>query len=405
MRILLINQQFTPEPTLKGLDFTKALVARGHEVRVLTGFPNYPGGELYPGYRVRLFQRETIDGVKIYRVPLYPSHDRSAIRRIATYLSFAFSAAIAAPFVGKGVDVAYAYHAPGTIGLPALTLRLLRGVPFVYGLHDLWPDTLTSTGMVNSRLLLKMIGGWMKLIYRYAGRLNVISPGFKRRLVARGVPEDRIDVVYNWARQETPSTSTEDRPWRQVLQNRFNIIYAGNLGKAQALDSVLEAAALVAEQNDEIQFVFVGTGIEEENLKKQAEAMELPNVVFWPRVSIEEAEEFLAAANVLLVHLQDDPLFAITIPSKTQSYMAAGRPILMAVPGDSADLVEQAQAGVRCKPEDATGIADAALLLNSLPPSELEAMGKRGRAFYDENLSFEAGVERIEASLRKVVAG
>jgi glycosyltransferase involved in cell wall biosynthesis len=405
MRILLINQQFSPEPTLKGLDFTKALVARGHEVRVLTGFPNYPGGDLYPGYRVRLFQREEIDGVKIYRVPLYPSHDRSAIRRIATYVSFAISSAIAAPFVGKGVDVAYAYHAPGTIGLPALTLRLLRRVPFVYGLHDLWPDTLTSTGMVNSRLLLKMIGGWMKLIYRFAGRLNVISPGFKRRLVGRGVPADEIDIVYNWARHETPSTPRADRPWLQVLENRFNIVFAGNLGKAQALDSVLEAAALVAEQNDEIQFVFVGTGIEEEHLKQAAKTMDLPNVVFWPRVSVEEAEEFLAAADVLLVHLQDDPLFAITIPSKTQSYMAAGRPVLMGVAGDAADLIEQSQGGLRCDPEDPAGIADAALRLHSLPRAELEAMGKRARAFYDENLSFEAGVIRVEASLRKVAKG
>jgi glycosyltransferase involved in cell wall biosynthesis len=133
--------------------------------------------------------------------------------------------------------------------------------------------------------------------------------------------------------------------------------------------------------------------------------MDLQNVVFWPRVSIEEAEEFLAAADVLLVHLQDDPLFAITIPSKTQSYMAAGRPVLMAVSGDAADLIEQSQGGVRCRPEDPAGIAEAALHLHSLSPEELEEMGKRARAFYDENMSFEAGVVRVEESLRKVVEG
>src|SRR6478735_2159975 len=149
MRILLITQWFDPEPTFKGLLFAKELQRLGHEVEVLTGYPNYPGGRIYDGYRIRPFQRSIVEGVPVTRVALYPSHDSSGARRLLNYGSFAVSAALAS-LVARRPDVAYVYHPPGTIALPALALRVLRGVPFVYDVHDLWPETLSSTGMVSS---------------------------------------------------------------------------------------------------------------------------------------------------------------------------------------------------------------------------------------------------------------
>ena len=157
MKILFLTQWFEPEPTLKGMTLAREMVRRGHEVQVVTGFPNYPGGRVYRGYRIRLRQREIIDGVTVTRVPLYPSHNRSGLQRAANYLSFAVSASIGVWSV-PCPDVGYVYHPPATIGLPALVLNLLRRVPFVLDIQDLWPDTLAATAMVGNRAVLNAVG-------------------------------------------------------------------------------------------------------------------------------------------------------------------------------------------------------------------------------------------------------
>jgi glycosyltransferase involved in cell wall biosynthesis len=197
MRILMLTQWFDPEPTFKGLTFAKALRERGHEVEILTGFPNYPGGKVYPGYRIRPFQREVMEGIPVIRVPLYPSHDNSAIRRVANYATFALSAAAIGTAAVKPADVMYVYHPPATVAFPAMLIGSIRRIPFVYDIQDLWPDTLGATGMVNNKSLLKMVGRWCRWTYRAAARIVVLSPGFKELLVARGVPREKIEVIYN----------------------------------------------------------------------------------------------------------------------------------------------------------------------------------------------------------------
>ena len=157
MRILFLTQFFAPEPSFKGLPFAKELTRLGHEVQVLTGFPNYPGGHAYDGYQVKFFQRETMDGIPVLRVPLYPSHDKSVFRRSLNYLSFAASAASIGAALGKPADVMYVYHPPGSIGLPAILISKLRHIPFVYDIQDLWPDTVAATGMVDSRVVLQLL--------------------------------------------------------------------------------------------------------------------------------------------------------------------------------------------------------------------------------------------------------
>ena len=204
MKILLLTQWFDPEPALKGLEFAKALVQRGHDVEVLTGFPNYPGGRVYAGYRVAFRQREEMDGVPVTRVALYPSHDSSAAGRTANYLSFALTAASIGACSVTRPDVAWVYHPPATAAFPAMVLKTLRGVPFVLDVQDLWPDTLAATGMVSNRFALGVAGRFCAAAYRSAARIAVLSPGFKRLLVARGVPEWKIDVVYNWCRKTSP---------------------------------------------------------------------------------------------------------------------------------------------------------------------------------------------------------
>jgi colanic acid biosynthesis glycosyl transferase WcaI len=398
VRILLLTQWFDPEPTFKGLAFARALAARGHRVEVLTGFPNYPGGKVYDGYRIRWRQREHVEGIPVTRVALYPSHDSSSIRRLSNYATFAMSAATVGVFSVRRPDVVYACHPPGTIGLPAIVLRLLRGCPFVYDVLDLWPDSVATSGMMSSPRLNALLGRWCALVYRRAAQIVVPSPGLKRALVERGVPQEKIDVIYNWCDEANIAAAQGDEAAaiRFGMSGRFNVVFAGNMGKVQALDAVLEAAALLALRLPRVQFVFVGTGVEVSRLSQKAQDMGLQNVRFLPRQPIDEIGRILTLADVLLVHLKDDPLFRITIPSKTQAYMAVGRPILMAVKGDAAELIGQAKCGLSCEPQDPSSLAAVVETLAVKGREELRSLGEAGRQFYRDELSLNVGVSRFE---------
>lgn len=400
----MLTQWFNPEPTFKGLSFAKELIRLGHEVEVLTGFPNYPGGKVYDGYRIRPMQHETLEGVSVLRVPLYPSHDTSSIGRIANYGSFAFSAATIGSLLTKPADVMYVYHPPATVGLPASIIHLLRRIPFVYDIQDLWPDTLAATGMLNNKLVLSMVDKWCGFVYNQASRIVVLSPGFKEALCARGVPSDKVEVIYNWCDENQIQTAgrDEDLARKLGLAGRFNIVFAGTMGKAQALDAVLDAAGLLKDRYPVIQFVLVGGGVEVERLQQKAKKMQLANVLFLPRRPVSEIGQILNLADVLLVHLKDDPLFKITIPSKMQAYMAAGRPILVGVRGDAADLVECAKAGISCAPENPISIAESVEQLFAMLRTQLEAMGNNGREYYERELSLRVGVRRFEEIFKSV---
>lgn len=391
MRILILSQWFDPEPTFKGLQFARHLQELGHEVEVLTGFPNYPGGEIYPGYRLRLFQREVIDGIQILRVPLYPSHTASVAARVLNYGSFALSASIAI-LTRRRPDVIYVYHPPATAALPAMVTKLLRGVPYVYDIQDLWPDSLTATGMMRNSTLLGVIGCGLKVIYREAAHIVALSEGFRSHLITRGVPEDRITVIPNWTyERERPASPPAD----VRLPGNFTIVYAGNMGPAQALDTVLDAAVLLREAAPEVHFLLVGDGIALTELTARWSELKLENVTFMPRQSTSDIEDILRAADVLLVHLKNDPLFSITVPSKTQAYLRAGKPILMGVPGDAARLIEAAGAGVAFTPQDAEGLVAAIIEMKAAGKARLAQMGRTGAEYYDQNLGQAIGARRF----------
>lgn len=396
MRILLLSQWFDPEPTLKGLAFARALARDGNRVEVLTGFPNYPGGRIYPGYRQRLVQRGWVDGIRIVRVPLFPSHDASGLRRAVGYVSFAASAISVGGWATSNPDVIYAYHPPLTTGIAAALLSGIKRAPFVLDIQDLWPDTLSVTGMIQSETLLRVVDALCRLLYRRATRITVLSPGFKRALVARGVPEHKVEVIYNWVDEDrlslVPETGT-DAPLKK--DDRFNVVFAGTMGKAQGLDTVLDAAQILLARLPLARFVLVGGGIEVPRLEAECRRRGLSNVEFLPAMPMESVGGVLAVADALLVHLCDDPLFSITIPSKTQAYLAAGKPILMAVSGDAAELVARSDAGVTCAPEDALALADAVVGLAGMAPEELVAMGRRGANFYASELSLREGAARF----------
>jgi len=393
LKILLLTQWFDPEPTFKGLLFAKALQARGHEVEVITGFPNYPGGKVYDGYRMRWLQRDEIDGVQVNRVPLYPSHDGSAIKRIFNYISFCVTATLFGIFSAKKADVIYVYNPPLTVGIAGAVIGLFRRTPIVYDIQDLWPDTLKATGMLTNDRALSVAARVCNWVYKRANHLVVLSPGFKRRLIERGVPESKLTVIYNWC--DEPSLESNHKLDSGVLPDGFNVVFAGNMGHAQALDTVLDAAEIVAKNSKQVNFVLVGSGIQEAALKQQVVDRELLNVFFVPRMPMSKVGALLRSADALLVHLKKDELFEITIPSKLQAYMAIGRPIIMAVDGDAAQLVKDAACGACCESQNPQGLAQQVMTLNSLSDTELTEMGDNAKRFYQNELSLNVGCDHF----------
>ncbi len=404
MHILFVSQFFAPEqPDLRGLPFARELQKQGHQVQVLTGFPNYPGGKIYPGYKIRFFQREFMDGVEVLRVPLYPSHDQSAIKRIFNYLSFAFSAAIIGLFVVKRADVQYVYQPPATVSIPALILKLFRRIPIAYDIQDLWPDTLKATGMVKSDFIIRLVDLACKFCYKYFDHIIVLSKGFKEKISQRGVEVDRITIINNWSNDIVEDSSLPEVPtYIGKFKDKFSILFAGNIGKAQALESVLDAASLLQEHN-KIHFFIVGDGVEVLHLKLYTEKKKLKNVTFLPRVSTEAIGPILKAADALLVHLKNDPLFEITIPSKIQAYLKTGKPIIAAVKGDAAEIIIQAKAGVICKPELPEELAQAVLKLYKMDKNSLDEMGNNGKKYYETNLSIESGTLKMLEVFNQII--
>jgi colanic acid biosynthesis glycosyl transferase WcaI len=395
MKILVLTQWFEPEPTFKGLLFARELAARGHEVEVLTGFPNYPGGKIYPGYRVRPWIREQINGIQVLRVALYPSHSSSGFHRALNYVSFALSAAIIGTALIRRPDVVYVYHPPITIGLAAVVIGFFRRVPFVYDIQDLWPDTVAASGMMSNPAALALLRRCCELVYCRARHITVLSRGFKDRLVSRGVPSHKIDVIYNWC-DETAVKPNRGPVTRLGAVDRFCILFAGTMGHAQGLESVLRAAQICRTSSPAAEFLFMGGGVDRHRLEGIAQEMELDNVRFLPRQPMHAMGGVLAGADALLVHLQDDPLFRITIPSKTQAYLAAGKPILMGIRGDAADLVRRACAGIFCEPGHPHSIAEAVGRLVDAGPDRLAEMGRNGAIFYERELSVSVGVDKFD---------
>jgi glycosyltransferase involved in cell wall biosynthesis len=405
VRVLLVTNLFQPEPShLKGIAFARELQRRGHEVHVLTGFPNYPGGKLYPGYRIRWTAEETLEGVPITRVALYPSHDRSGLRRAATYVSLGASQALHCLAPGLRFDLCHVSMGPLTSMWPAFVLRRLHGARIVADVQDIWPESVTDSGMLRWKAAGRVLAWWSRRAYGGADRVLVLSPGYKRALADRGVAAERIDVVYNWC-DERALAAGADAAGPPVLDaGTFNVVYAGNLGKLQGIGTILDAAARLATEAPSVRFLLVGDGVEAGALRRRVEEERLLNVRMVGRMPVADTTAVLRRADLLLVHLDRRPLTRIGIPQKVQAYLAAGRPVLLAGEGDAVDLLERSGAGATCPPNEPTAMAAAIRRFVAMGAEERERYGRRGRDFYGAELSFRRGVDHIERVYREVVA-
>jgi glycosyltransferase involved in cell wall biosynthesis len=394
VKILLLTQWFDPEPTFKGLLFAQALRAEGHEVEVLTGFPNYPGGKVYDGYKISAYQKEIVDGITIHRAPLYPSHNGSAIKRVFNYLSFAISTFFIGLIKTRGVDVIYSYHPPLTTSLSAFLLGLCKRVPFIIDVQDLWPDTLFATGMLKNKKALFVVGKACDFIYKRAAKIVVLSTGFKSRIESRGVPQDKVEIIYNWC-NEPAINYFEESSVKLPNNGNLNLVFAGNLGFAQGLPTIVAASEILQKNDIQVNVILLGDGVAKSKAIEDSETKLLKNIYFLPRVPMNEVGGILAKADMLLVHLTSNELFEITIPSRTQASLAMAKPIIMGVSGDAAELINQSDSGVTCKPDNPNSLADAITKLSLLPAIQRAQMGINGRDFYYKELSLKIGVAKF----------
>ncbi|MCB4757213.1 MAG: glycosyltransferase family 4 protein [Elusimicrobia bacterium] len=407
MRVLILSQFFAPEPIPKPLDLARALLARGHSVYVITGFPNYPSGRIYPGHRLRLCARETVAGVKVYRSFLFPSHSKSVAGRITNYCSFMLSAMVTAVFTPP-CDVMYVWHPPLTIGVCAWVISLFKHVPYVYDVQDIWPESGVWSGMLKKGFLYRILQLLEKAVYFCADHILVVTEGARANLISKGVRPAKISIASHWideemfAYQTSPEQADKAKAIRREygFQDKFVIMYAGNMGLVQGLHIAIAAAEILEDQP--ALWVFVGEGTDLDRLRGLAADKKLSNVRFIPRQPMEDIPYFMAAADAVLLHLSCAEICEHAIPVKTYAYMAAGKPVLCAVKGAAAELVRKAQAGIIVSPDEPAALAEGVRHMMTLPPGERSAMGKRGQVYLKSNYSQERVLDEYIGMLRTI---
>ncbi len=384
MRVLVLSQYYWPE-TFRITEVVGALRAADVEVAVLTGQPNYPDGEVFPGYSAMSTREEVHEGTQIWRVPMLPRGRGSALRLVGNYLSFIISAACVGPWLlrRQRFDVVLVY-APSPIlqAIPAVAIARLKRARLVTWVQDLWPESLEVTGFIRNRRALMLVAGVVRWIYRRNDLLLVQSQAFESP-VRRLAPYTPIEYFPNPGDGPVPSVARADEPPLRLGEG-FTIVFAGNLGTVQALDTVLAAASELRDLTD-VRFILVGSGSRSDWLREAVQKAALLNVDLPGRFPPAAMPAILEQASVLLVSLAKQPILAQTVPSKLQSYLAAGKPILASLDGEGARVVGEAEAGIATPAEDASALAAAARRLYAATPAERLAMGARARAYYDRH--------------------
>lgn len=407
MRVGMLTQWFDPEPgpaAVPGV-LARKLADRGHQVRVLTGFPNYPRGSVYDGYRQRLNHVEQPwPGIEVRRVPLYPSHDDNPSKRGANYLSFAASAAARVSSHLGGVDVEWVYNSPATVGAAAELLRRRRGVPFLLHVMDLWPDSVLGSSMLRNGMALRVARGALnRLVSRTYDRASIIavtSPGQLDVLCSRGVDPNKLRYAPVWADEDIFYPRAPDRGLLPARARDASLVlmYAGSMGHVQNLETVVQAAA--SARADGVHLILVGGGIAERSLRERAADLGADNIHFLGPRPPEAMGDLSAAADLHLVSLADTPLLRVTMPSKVQAIMATGRPILAACVGDAASVVRAAGAGVAVTPGN---VEEMSATLRELARSQeaLAEMGMAGRRHYVGSFSRASAIAKVEELLQE----
>jgi glycosyltransferase involved in cell wall biosynthesis len=404
--ILWVSHYYPPEvaaPSVRLHGLSREWLGLGHRVKVITGFPNHPKGEVFPAYRGRWTMSECMDGVSVIRCPLFTTPNRGVALKTAGHLSLMLSAVVSGmPRAGR-CDVVIGSSPTLFSALGAWMISRVKRVPFVMEVRDLWPAIFVHLGVLKNRTLIRLLERLELFLYHQAAVVVPVTQAFALDLQRRGVPPSKIGVIPNSADLTAFSPAPKENDVRQALGlgGRFVVSYIGTHGISHGLDAVLDAAA-ECQDDPEIVFLFVGEGAERARLMEQAAARALSNVRFVPAQPLEQIAGFYAASDACLVPLRAIDQFAGFIPSKMFEIMASGRPVIGALEGEAKDILAQSGAALLVRPEDSRGLAQSVRRLRS-DPGLAQRLGAQGRAFVEQHYGRPQLAQSYERLLRQAV--
>src|SRR5579864_8589927 len=401
LRVVFLTHYFPPEvgaPQTRLFELARRLGDAGMRVTVVTGFPNYPTGVVATGYRGRRSMEEDLDGVRVLRIWVFATPNRGFVRRILNHLSFALSSLTAIRKAGR-TDVIFVESPPLLIGLAALAYTRLKRAPFIFNVSDIWPQSAVELGALRNGVAIRLAEMLEMHLYRRATRVSVVTPGMVERLAARGVPREKLFLLTNGVDTSTfhPGAADGELARRLGVDGHKVFLYAGTHGLAQGLDVVLDASRLT--RDPDVLYVLAGEGAEKEALVARARDQGIDNVRFLPNQPKSAMPGLLNLAYATIIPLKRLDLFKAALPSKMFEAMATGKPIVAALWGEAAALVDLAGCGVVVEPEDAQGLRAAVERLAG-DPGLARALGEKGRAYAVEHFDRKAIAKRCVALLR-----
>ena len=413
MKILYVSQYFPPEmgaPAARAAELARYWVQDGHEVTVLTGFPNHPTGVVPAEYRSkirRLVMHEKLDGVNVVRTWLFPFPNRKAYERILNYSSFCASASTTGMFVSRP-DVLIATSPQLLVGLSGWWLARTRRVPFVFEVRDLWPESLAAVGIGNpDSMLNRSLGSVAGFLYKRSEHIVVVTPAFQEHLIQNWrVPRGKISVVENGVESDLFSPKVNNADLRKELgaEGKFVVGYIGTMGMAHGLETLVQAATELQRTAPDVLFLMVGEGSDKERIINRARSQGLTNMRFVGQQAREKVPEFISISDACLVLLKKVELFKTVIPTKMLEFMSCARPVILGVDGQARRIMDQAGAGVYVEPENTAALVEVILRLAANPVLR-ESLGRNGRRHIVEHFSRRQTAKAYIAVLEGIVEG
>lgn len=409
LRITIISLVFPPETgaARRVGELASFLRSKGHAITVVTAFPSYPKGEVFPGFAKRPMKTDhTLEGIEVRRVYLYTTTKRDdTFRRMLHYGTFTATSLVGASTGARSPDIIYVVSPPYFLGLSGLFASAVRGSGMAFDVQDFWPEAPIALGYVRNKAAVAALLALEEFVYQRSDLVFALSDVMKRRILERGVAEHKVHCVHNWVDldQFRPHVNGMSLKKELGLEHRFVVLFAGNMGYAQGLDAMVDAASLLG-RHPRVVLVLLGDGVELDRIRRRVQVRGLSNVIFVDRVDEDKVPEFYAMADVLLATLRKAKHREAAIPSKLQTYMAAAKPVVLAADGASASIVLGARCGRVVPSDDYEELARALIELSQLPLGVLESMGARGRCYAGRHFSREQQCGRIEEQLVRWVA-
>ena len=399
MRILIVTQYFWPE-NFKINDIALALKERGHEVLILTGKPNYPNGKFSKGYTFFNKRIDFWNGIKIYRSPIIPRGKGKGIQLFVNYTSFAIFSSIKLLFIKNKFDKIFVYEpSPITVGIPGIVAKYKFNAPLYFWAQDLWPESISAAGGIKNKSVIAVLDWLTRFIYKHSKKVLVQSKAFIPYILNQNVEKDKLVYYPNSTENYYHELST-DHELLKTLPKGIKLMFAGNIGEAQSFDTLLKAASILKKELIDVKWIILGDGRMKDYVNQKIKELNLGDNFFLLGVfPSTEMPKYFSCADALIVSLKKDPIFALTIPSKIQSYLACGKPIITSLDGEGSKIIEEANAGFTSASEDCEGLVSNIKKFLTLSNEEQKILGQNGRAYFNIEFEREILVDRLEKIL------